>query len=162
MQASAERPCDTLRRADRQGPGSPAAAPTSRCRSEASALGGTSCWATEGPSPVRRVERCAVGCRRCSTVKGDSLRDGLRPPLTVLLACCSPTGPHFVTALVLLAAAQQLDGDGDHARRTMAAARQMTPSLSIARVEKQFAPHDRASPQWSRIRDILRQAGLPD
>jgi tetratricopeptide (TPR) repeat protein len=71
-------------------------------------------------------------------------------------------GPHFVTALVFLAAAQQLTGDADGARQTMAAARQMTPALSVARVEQGFAPVDRADPGWLRIRDGLRQAGLPD
>jgi TolB-like protein/Tfp pilus assembly protein PilF len=71
-------------------------------------------------------------------------------------------GPQFVTALVFLAAAQQLEGHGDDARRTIGVARQMSPILSIARVEQQFAPNKPADPHWSRIRDSLRQAGLPN
>lgn len=70
--------------------------------------------------------------------------------------------PQFVTAVVFLAAAQQLTGDAEDARRTMASARQMTPSLSLARVEQGFAPIDRADPGWLRIRDSLRATGLPD
>jgi len=71
-------------------------------------------------------------------------------------------GPQFVTARLFLAAAQQLGGQDEDARRTMAAALQMSPALSIARVEQQFAPHDPASVPWSRIRDSLRKAGLPN
>jgi TolB-like protein/tetratricopeptide (TPR) repeat protein len=83
---------------------------------------------------------------------------GARPWLENAVAA----GPQFVTALVFLAAAQQLDGHDDDARRTMGTARQMSPTLSIARVEQQFAPNDRGGPRWSRIRDSLRQAGLPN
>jgi hypothetical protein len=70
--------------------------------------------------------------------------------------------PQFVTASVFLAAAQQLEGESEIARRTMAAALQKSPTVSIGRVDQQFAPADPASPRWSRIRDSLRQAGLPN
>lgn len=72
-------------------------------------------------------------------------------------------GPHFVTALVFLAAAQQIDGRDAEARRAIEAARAMSPALSISRVERQFAPESpRLRESWQRILDALRRAGLPD
>ena len=70
--------------------------------------------------------------------------------------------PQFVTSLVFLAAAQQLEGRNEDAHRTIAAVQRLSPALSVARVEQQFAPAERTRPQWSRIRDSLRQAGLPN
>ena len=69
--------------------------------------------------------------------------------------------PQFVTALVFLAAAQQVDGRGEEAQRSIAAAHRMSPTLSIARVDQQFAPAEGGRGEWSRIRNSLRQAGLP-
>jgi TolB-like protein/Tfp pilus assembly protein PilF len=71
--------------------------------------------------------------------------------------------PQFVTALVFLAAAQELDGLDADARRTLEAAKRITPTLSIKRVEQQFAPNEsQARAQWSRITDSLRRVGLPN
>jgi tetratricopeptide (TPR) repeat protein len=70
--------------------------------------------------------------------------------------------PQFVTPLVFLAAAQQLEGHGEDARRTIAAVQRLSPNLSVTRVEQQFVPAERTRPEWSRIRESLRKAGLPD
>ena len=70
--------------------------------------------------------------------------------------------PQFVTALVFLAAAQQLDGRDEEARRTIAAVQRVSPTLSVARVDQQFAPAEGGRAEWTRIRDSLRQAGLPN
>jgi TolB-like protein/Tfp pilus assembly protein PilF len=72
------------------------------------------------------------------------------------------SAPRFVTALVFLAAAQELEGQDMDARRTVSAARGINPALSVARVEQQFAPVDRASGRWQAIREALHQAGLPN
>lgn len=79
------------------------------------------------------------------------------------LAKAVDAGPHFVTALVFLAAAQQIDGKDTDARRTIEAALAMSPALSISRVEGQFAPEgSRLRDSWVRILDALQRAGLPD
>lgn len=71
--------------------------------------------------------------------------------------------PDYVTTLVFLSVAQELDGQHAEARRTVEAARKINPALSIKRVEQQFAPHEpRARAQWARITDALRRIGLPD
>jgi len=70
--------------------------------------------------------------------------------------------PQFVTSLVFLAAAQQLEGHSEDARRTIAAVQRLNPTLSVARVEQQFAPAERGGAGWSRIRESLHQAGLPN
>jgi TolB-like protein/tetratricopeptide (TPR) repeat protein len=71
--------------------------------------------------------------------------------------------PQFLTALVFLAAAQQLGGDDSGARKTIATVRQINPDLSINRVEKQFGPADQnAQAGWSRILESLQQVGLPN
>lgn len=71
--------------------------------------------------------------------------------------------PQFVTALVFLGVAQELDGQDADARRTIEEARRINPSLSIARVERQFAPDEpRALAGWSPIADSLRRIGLPN
>jgi hypothetical protein len=72
-------------------------------------------------------------------------------------------GPQFVTALVFLGAALELDGQDADARRTIEEARRINPALSIARVERQFAPDEpRAIAGWSPIADSLRRIGLPN
>jgi hypothetical protein len=71
--------------------------------------------------------------------------------------------PQFVTALIFLAAAQELGGLDTDAHRTLEAARRINPTLSIKRVEQQFAPNEaQARAQWSRITDSLRRIGLPN
>ena len=70
--------------------------------------------------------------------------------------------PRFVTALVFLAAAEELDGDEAGARRSLATARQMKPEISIARIEQQLAPEGPdARVNWAIIMEGLRRAGLP-
>ena len=83
---------------------------------------------------------------------------GARPWLEKSVAAA----PQFVTALVFLAAAQQLDGRNEEARRTIAAVQRVNPTLSVARVDQQFAPAEGGRAEWLRIRDSLRQAGLPN
>jgi TolB-like protein/Tfp pilus assembly protein PilF len=71
--------------------------------------------------------------------------------------------PQFVTALIFLAAAQELDGLDADARRTLEAAQRINPTLSMRRVEQQFAPNEsQARTQWSRIADALLRIGLPN
>src|SRR6516165_1628580 len=71
--------------------------------------------------------------------------------------------PQFVTALIFLAAAQELDGHETDARRTLDAARRINPTLSLRRVEQQFVPTEsQVQAQWSRIADSLRRIGLPN
>jgi len=67
----------------------------------------------------------------------------------------------FATPLVFLAAAAELDGDGDSARLSLARARQLAPRLSIAGLEQQFAPAEpRARARWAPIAESLRRVGL--